>query len=64
MYREDHERVRDEMRLTSGHVFPIPLTLVREPSPAIHLHYNVALRNAKNELLAIMNIQQIYEWII
>jgi sulfate adenylyltransferase len=62
MNREDHERVLDEMRLASGHVFPIPVTLFMEPSPAIHLDHNVALRNAKNELLAVMTIEEIYEW--
>jgi sulfate adenylyltransferase len=62
MNREDHERVLDEMRLASGHVFPIPLTLFVDPSAAIHLDHSVALRNAKNELLAIMSIEDIYEW--
>ena len=62
MGKEDYQRVLDEMRLTSGHVFPIPITLPVEPGPGIRLDQDVAIRNAKNELLAIMTIEEIYEW--
>lgn len=62
MGREDHQRVLDEMRLTSGHIFPIPITLPVAPGAAIRLDRDIALRNAKNELLAIMTIEEIYEW--
>ena len=62
MNRDDHQRVLEEMRLTSGHLFPIPVTLPVDPGPAIHLDQDVALRNAKNDLLAVMTIEEIYEW--
>ena len=62
MGQEDHQRVLDEMRLTSGHIFPIPVTLPVEPGPAIRLDQDIALRNAKNELLAVMTIGEVYEW--
>jgi len=62
MGRQDHQRVLDEMRLSAGHLFPIPITLPAEPGPAIHLDQDIVLRNAKNELLAIMTIEEIYEW--
>ncbi|HBY94943.1 MAG TPA: adenylyltransferase [Chloroflexi bacterium] len=62
MGRDDHQRVLDEMRLTSGHVFPIPMTLPIEAEAAIHLDQDVALRNAKNELLAVMTVEEMYEW--
>jgi sulfate adenylyltransferase len=58
----DHQRVLDEMRLAAGHIFPIPVTLPVEPGPAIQLGQDIALRNAKNELLAVMTIEDIYEW--
>jgi len=45
-----------------GHIFPIPVTLPVEPGPAIRLDQDVALRNAKNELLAVMTIEEVYEW--
>jgi sulfate adenylyltransferase len=60
--QEDYQRVLDEMRLTRGHIFPIPVTLSVEPGPAIRLDQEVALRNAKNDLLAVMTIEEIYAW--
>jgi len=62
MGQEDHQCVLDEMQLASGHVFPVPVTLTVEPGAPIHLDQDIALRNAKNELLAVMTIEQIYEW--
>jgi len=62
MGQKDHQRVLDEMRLTDGHIFPIPITLPVETGPAIRLGQEIALRNAKNELLAVMTIEEIYEW--
>jgi len=50
MGQQDYGRVLEEMRLTSGHVFSIPVTLPVEAGPAIHLDQDIALRNAKNEL--------------
>jgi sulfate adenylyltransferase len=62
MSRADHQRVLDEMRLDDGTLFPIPVTLPVEPGPGIRLDQDIALRNAKNELLAIMTVEETYEW--
>ena len=62
MGEDTHQRVLEEMRLSSGHLFPIPVTLPVDPGPAIHLDRDVALRNAKNDLIAIMTIEEVYEW--
>ncbi len=62
MGREDYRRVLEEMRLENGYVFPIPITFPVEPSPDIKLDQDIAIRNAKNELLAVMTIEEIYEW--
>src|SRR5688572_14277860 len=62
MGEADHRRVLDEMRLASGAIFPIPVTLPVEPGAAIRLDQDVALRSAKNELLAVMTIEEIYGW--
>ncbi|MBA2451870.1 MAG: bifunctional sulfate adenylyltransferase/adenylylsulfate kinase [Chloroflexia bacterium] len=62
MGAQDHQRVLDEMRLASGHIFPIPVTLPIEPDGTIQLDLDVALRNSKNELVAIMTIEEIYPW--
>ena len=62
MAKGDHERVVSEMRLSDGHVFPIPVTLPVEPGPAIHLDREVVLRDSKNEILALMTIEEAYSW--
>src|SRR6185436_8797897 len=40
----------------------IPVTLPVEPSDDLHLDRDIALRNSKNELLAVMTIEELYEW--
>lgn len=62
MGHEDQQCVLDEMRLTEGSIFPIPVTLAVEPNSQIHFDRDVALRDPKNDLLAIMTIEEIYEW--
>ena len=62
MGEADYLRVLEEMRLGDGHIFPIPVTLPVNPAPYIHLDQQIALRNAKNELLALMTIEEIHEW--
>jgi len=58
----DYERVVGEMRLGSGQVFPIPVTLPVERRRDISLDRDVALRDSRNELLAVLNVTEIYEW--
>jgi len=60
--KEEHESILEEMRLQSGRLFPIPVPLPVTPDPSLHLDREIALRNVKNELLAVMTIEQIYEW--
>ena len=62
MGKEDHQRVVDEMRLCDGHLFPLPITLPVEPGGAIRLDQEVALRDSNNNLLAVMTIEEIYDW--
>jgi sulfate adenylyltransferase len=62
MGREDFIRVLDEMRLANGMVFPIPVTLPVEPGMPLTLDGDIALRDAKNDLLGVMTVEEIYEW--
>lgn len=62
MGRENFRRVIEEMRLVSGFIFPIPITLPVERDTAIHLDRQIALRDPRNELLAIMTVEEIYDW--
>jgi sulfate adenylyltransferase len=62
MARDDYQRVLDEMRLANGYLFPIPVTLGVEASNDIKLGKRVTLRNRQNEILAVMTIENIFEW--
>ena len=62
MGKEDYECALETMRLKSGYLFPIPVTLPVDPGPAIGLDKDIGLRDATNELLAVMTIEEIYEW--
>src|SRR5438309_8313703 len=59
MGRLDHERVVGEMRLHDGHIFPIPLTLPIDDNAEVHLDKEVALRSQKNDLLAILRVEEV-----
>ena len=58
----DHARVLDEMRLVDGHLFPIPITLPVEARNAVAPGSEVALRDAKNNVLAVMTVDEVWEW--
>jgi sulfate adenylyltransferase len=62
MNRADFESVSASMRLKNGSVFPVPVTLPIEPFDGLKLDSDIALRDAKNDLLAILTIEEIYEW--
>lgn len=62
MGQEDYQAVLDDMRLASGHVFPIPVTLPVDNDEEIGLDQEIALRDEQNEILAIMTVEEIYEW--
>lgn len=62
MGERDLESVVDEMRLADGTVFPIPVTLSVDDLSNIQTRCPVALRDSKNDLLALMDVDEIYEW--
>lgn len=62
MGQADYKRVLHDMRLASGQVFPIPITLPVDHDPNLALDREIALRDSRNELLAILTITEIYEW--
>ena len=62
MGRADHERVVGEMRLAGGALYPIPVTLPVTPEAGLKLDASVALRDSRNDLLAVMTVEEIYEW--
>jgi sulfate adenylyltransferase len=64
MSAADHQSVLDDMRLTNGYIFPIPIPLPidDDDKEVIELGQDIALRSPRNELLAIMKVEEIYEW--
>jgi sulfate adenylyltransferase len=62
MSAEDYRRVVAEMRLANGALFPIPITLPVANDEHVELDRDVALVDAKNEILAVMTVEEIYEW--
>lgn len=62
MGQRDYLRVVEEMRLADGHLFPIPVTLPIDADQEIHLDLEFALRDEKNNLLAIMRVEEAYPW--
>jgi sulfate adenylyltransferase len=62
MGRDDHERVLEEMRLASGHVFPIPVTLPVDSDTPVSLDSEIALRDRNNVIMAVMRVEEIYKW--
>lgn len=62
MGQADYQRVCGEMRLSGGDLFPIPITLPVERRDDWRLDSDIALRNSRNELIAILTVEEIYEW--
>ena len=62
MDQKDYQSVLDTMRLADGTLFPMPITLPTDPSDDIRIGQQIALRDRKNNLLAVMTIEDVYEW--
>lgn len=62
MNRADFERVSAEMSLQNGLAFPIPITLPIEHFAGLQIDADIALRDLRNDLLALLTIEEIYEW--
>jgi sulfate adenylyltransferase len=62
MSSADYNRVLEEMRLASGHLFPIPVTLPVSADEPVKLDHEVALLDSRNEIVATMVVEEIYEW--
>jgi sulfate adenylyltransferase len=62
MRRADYESVIHDMRLTNGLIFPIPITLPVTPGAPVHLDQALTLRDSRNEILAVLTVEEIYPW--
>jgi sulfate adenylyltransferase len=61
MGRASYRRVLEDMRLADGTLFPIPLTLPVSER-ALLRGDEVVLRDAKNDVMAIMAVEEVFEW--
>jgi len=62
MGANDLARVTGEMRLQSGQLFPIPITLPVDQDVKVNLDSEVSLLDSRNEIVAVMRVEEIYEW--
>jgi sulfate adenylyltransferase len=58
----DFERVLAEMRLHDGTVFSIPITLPVGENDQVKLDSEITLRDSRNNMLAILTVEEIYAW--
>ncbi len=62
MGKADYTRVVEEMRLENGTLFPIPITFPVKEAGDLRLGRDIALRSPKNELIAVMTVEEVFEW--
>jgi len=62
MCKADYERVLTEMRLENGVLFPIPITLPVDESSLPSWGEQITLSDARNNTIAVMQIEEIYHW--
>lgn len=62
MGEADYRSVLETMRLTDGTIFPIPVTLPVEDRDDLQVGKEIALRDRRNLILAVMTIDEIYGW--
>jgi len=62
MDKSTYERVLTEMRMDGGTMWPLPITLTTNPNELPNVGSELVLRNALNEPLAIMKLEEIFSW--
>ncbi|HET6980355.1 MAG TPA: bifunctional sulfate adenylyltransferase/adenylylsulfate kinase [Pyrinomonadaceae bacterium] len=61
MNRADYNRVLEELRLASGMLFPLPVTLTVKKDAGVKLDAELALVDQHNNVLAVMRVEEIFE---
>jgi sulfate adenylyltransferase len=62
MGRDDYSSVLQSMRLANGTLFPIPITLPVARHHNVSEGIDIALADEHNDLLAIMRVEEVFEW--
>jgi sulfate adenylyltransferase len=62
MGKADYESVLHHMHLTDGTLWPLPITLTADPKELPTVGDDLVLRNANNDVIAIMTLDEVYHW--
>ncbi len=62
MGKADYESVLHHMRLTDGTLWPLPITLTADPKELPTVGEDLVLRNANNDVIAILTLDEVYHW--
>jgi sulfate adenylyltransferase len=62
MGKADYQRVLTEMRLADGTLFPIPITLTIKKEDLPTTSEWVAIRDSRNNLIAVMQMEEVFTW--
>jgi sulfate adenylyltransferase len=62
MGKADYQNVLDNMRLADGTLFPIPVTLTVDQENLPKGAEKIVLRDSRNNLMAVMTLEEIFEW--
>ncbi len=62
MGEADYRRVMDEMRLSDGTLFPLPITLPVDRDELPPDAEKIVLRDSRNNVIAVMTLEEIYSW--
>ncbi len=62
MGKADYEHVLHDMHLMDGTLWPLPVTLPVNPADLPPVGDEVVLRNANNDLIAILQVDEVFHW--
>jgi sulfate adenylyltransferase len=62
MGEADYHSVLESMRLADGTLFPVPVTLPIPDEFTIEVGQEIALRDSKNSLLAVLTVDELFRW--
>ena len=62
MGKANYDQVVEEMRLANGIFFPMPITLPIDEDTPLRLGKEVALRDNRNNLIALMQVEEAFAW--
>jgi sulfate adenylyltransferase len=62
MGQADHSGVVEEMRLADGTLWPMPIVLTVDEDQGVNVGMEIALRDDKNRILAVMTVEEKYSW--